>query len=65
MLPTEDGGAVALRDPVKTIGRPGHEIELRQLSPEEKAKRRLTRNIIMVTASLLLLTIVMFVLMNL
>lgn len=64
MLPTEDGGTVALHDPVKTVGRPGQEIELRQLSPEEKAKRRLTRNIIMVTASLLLLLIVMVVLMQ-
>lgn len=64
LLPTEDGQVVALRDPVKTIGRPGQEVELRQLSPEEKTKRRITRNIIMVAASLLLLTIVMFVLMR-
>lgn len=65
ILPTEDGSAVALHDPVKTVGKPGQEIELRQLTPEEKAKRRVTRNIVMVTGSLLLLTIVMIVLINL
>jgi len=65
LLPTDDGGVVALHDPVKTVGRPGQEIELRQLTSEEKAKRRVTRNIVMVAASLLLMVIVMFVLMRL
>ncbi|MBM4003740.1 MAG: hypothetical protein FJ295_10700 [Planctomycetes bacterium] len=62
VIPTEDGGYVALRDPVKTIGRPGQEIELRQLSPEEKRQRRRITNIIVITACMLILLITFVVL---
>lgn len=46
LLPTEDGTVVALRDPVKTIGVGDEERELRQLSAEEKARRRFRRNVV-------------------
>ena len=64
MLPTEDGKVVPLHDPIKTVGRPGQEIELRQLSPQEKARRRAVRNLIMSVGSIVLLTIVFYVLLK-
>lgn len=64
VLSTEDGELVPLRNPVKTIGKPGEEIELRQLTPVERARRRLIRNTVMATVCLLLLTLVFVVLLR-
>ena len=47
VIPTEGGGHVALHEPVKTTGKGLNEIELRRLSPEEKQRRRLIRNIVL------------------
>jgi hypothetical protein len=62
VIPTEDGGYVAVREPVKTIGRPGQEIELRQLTVEEKRRRRQITNIIVISACMVILLITFLVL---
>jgi hypothetical protein len=46
-VPTDDGGVIKLREPVKKIEFGGEEIELHRLTPEEKARRRFFKNIIM------------------
>ncbi len=63
VLPTEDGGYVTLREPVKTIGHGDDEIELRTLSPEEKARRKLKRNLILWGFGLLLIAITLALLL--
>jgi hypothetical protein len=63
VLPTEDGGYVTLRDPVKTIGVGDEEVELRTLSPEEKARRKLKRNLILWGFGLLLIAITLALLL--
>lgn len=63
VLPTEDGGYVTLRDPVKTIGHGDEEIELRTLSPEEKARRKLKRNLILWGFGLLLIAVTLALLL--
>jgi hypothetical protein len=63
VLPTEDGGYVTLRDPVKTIGHGDEEIELRTLSPKEKARRKLKRNLILWGFGLLLIAITLALLL--
>lgn len=63
VLPTEDGGYVTLRDPVKTIGHGDEEIELRTLSPEEKTRRKLKRNLILWGFGLLLIAITLALLL--
>jgi hypothetical protein len=63
VLPTEDGGYVTLRDPVKTIGHGDEEIELRTLSPEEKARRKLKKNLILWGFGLLLIAITLALLL--
>ena len=57
-VPTEDGGYVTVRETPKTIGKGDDEIELRRLTPEEKAKRRMRRNIIMFCICMALLGII-------
>lgn len=42
-----DGGPIRLREPVKTVGVGDDEIELRSLTPEERARRRLIKNLIL------------------
>ena len=61
LLPTEDGGQVALRDPVKTIRDGDEEIELRTLTPEEKARRRFWKNLFVWTFGLVMLAITLYV----
>ncbi|MDX1944735.1 MAG: hypothetical protein SFU86_04945, partial [Pirellulaceae bacterium] len=61
-MPTPDGGVVAVRDKPKTLGRGDSEIELRRLSPEEKARRRFRRNLILGTVCVVILLTVAFVL---
>lgn len=47
VIPTEDGGQVTLREPVKVVGHGTKAVELRRLSADEKAKRKTKRNILM------------------
>jgi hypothetical protein len=61
LVPTDDGRYIALREPVKTIAKHGQEIELRRLSPEEKAQRRFKRNLFVATFGLLFLIVTMLV----
>ena len=63
VIETEDGGYVALREPVKTVGTGAEARELHVLSPEEKSRRRLIRNIVMYTVGLTIL-IVTFMLLT-
>lgn len=46
-IPTDDGGFVKLREPVKTVEVGGEEVELHRLTPEERSRRRFFKNIIM------------------
>ncbi|MAR11365.1 MAG: hypothetical protein CL681_15585, partial [Blastopirellula sp.] len=55
--------AFALREPVKTVGYGDDEVELRQLTSEEKAARGLRRKIIMWTVGLFVIIITMWVLL--
>ena len=65
-IPNPDGaGHYTVRQPVKTVrSSTGEVIELRQLTPEEKAARRFRRNIIMMVFGLVVLLIVIFILLN-
>jgi hypothetical protein len=47
VIPTEEGSYVAVRAKEKTIRFKGEEVEVRRLSPEEKARKRFVKNIIM------------------
>lgn len=49
----------------KTVGRGAEKVELRKLTPEEKAKRRRTRNIVMGVSFVVVLFIVFAVLLSL
>ena len=60
---TQEGTAFAVREPVKTVGYGDDEVELRQLSSEEKASRGLRRKIIMWTVGLIVIIITMWVLL--
>lgn len=46
MIPTEKG-YIGVHEPVKTVLHHGEEVELRKLTPEEKARRRVVRNTIL------------------
>lgn len=61
-IPTDDGGYVTVRDSVKTVQFQGEEVEVRRLTPEEKQRKRLIRNIITAIIGILFLTIVAIVL---
>ena len=63
VLPTEDGGYVKLREPVKTIGRGDDAVELRTLSPEEKARRKFKRNLILWGFGLVMIAITLALLL--
>ena len=54
MIPTEEG-LVAVKETVKTIGTGDDEIELKRLTPEEKSRRRLVRNLVVGGVCLLVL----------
>lgn len=64
-IPTPDGGHVAVREPIKTVGKPGEEIELRCLTNEERQHRRFTRNILMIVVGVMALLIAFMVLKQL
>jgi hypothetical protein len=61
LIPTEHG-LVGVHEPVKTVMYGGEEVELRQLSPDEKARRRVLRNTVFVVFCLVVLIGVMLVL---
>jgi hypothetical protein len=54
-LPTADGQFRTVRDAGKVIGHGDDEVELKRLTPEEKARRRFIRNVIMAVLCLGLL----------
>jgi hypothetical protein len=63
VLPTPDGDYVTVENKqgVKTISSKGEEIEIRKLSPEERARRRRVKNAVMFTIAILLLAVVIFI----
>jgi hypothetical protein len=62
-VPTLVGGFVAIQEKPKTVGAGDDEFEVRRLTPEEKAKRRFRRNIIMGAFCLAILVVVMLLMM--
>jgi len=58
-LPTPDGGFVALKETPKTIVHGDEEIEVRRLTPQEKAARRFRRNLILGCICIAILAAVM------
>lgn len=65
VLPSADGGFVAVRESVKTVEFGGEEVELRKLTPEEKARRRAFRTLFMAAFGLIFLTAIAVVLIML
>jgi hypothetical protein len=61
LIPTEEGGYIALREPIKTVSAGGREVELRRLTPEEKASRRFKRNVFVAVFGLLFLIVFLLV----
>ena len=61
-ITTEDGTEVTLHEPVKKVGVGENAIELRSLTPEEKSRRRLIKNIIVFSFCVLVLGISVIVL---
>lgn len=64
LIETEDGGYVALREPVKTVGTGANERELHVLTPEQKAKRRIIRNLVVFSVGLTVLFVIFMLLMR-
>jgi hypothetical protein len=62
-VPTPDGGFVTVRETPKTIGHGDEAIEVRRLSPDEKARRRLRNNLVMGSFCLLVIVVVVVVLL--
>ena len=62
-VPMEDGSLVTVREKPKTLGRGDSEIELRRLSPEEKAQRRMRRNLILGAFCMVIMGVVALVMM--
>lgn len=65
-MPTEDGDVVTIREPVKTVTVGDEEMELNELTPDEKERRRFIRTIfvwgfcvVVLGASLLLLWLIL------
>ena len=58
LIPTEHG-YIGVRAPVKTVRHHGQEVELRQLTPEEKGRRRAVRNTILILFCVFTLVAVM------
>lgn len=63
VLPTPDGDYVTVenKEGVKTITDHGAEIEIRKLSPAERARRRRVKNIVMFTFAIVLLVVVILI----
>jgi len=63
-IPTETGSLARLYEPVKKVGYGEDEIELRRLTPEEKARRRLVKNIIMAACGVIFLVVVAWIMLT-
>jgi hypothetical protein len=64
LLPTETGDVMQLHEPKKFVDDGVEQRELRRLTPEEKASRRLKKNLILAVLGGLLLTGAAFALMR-
>jgi hypothetical protein len=64
ILRTADGGYVTVDDSVRTVRVMGEEVELRRLTPEEKARRRFRRSVVMWAIGALLLIVTTAILLN-
>ena len=62
LIPTDDGSYARVYEPKRTVGYGDEEVELRQLTAEEKAWRRFKRNVIMWTIGTLILSGAMYLL---
>jgi len=62
VVPTPEGGYATIRKKAKKVGSGEDEVELRELTPEEKAKKRLRYNLIMWSVCFLILFVVFLVL---
>lgn len=62
---SDDTGLLRLREPVKTIGHGDDEIELRKLTPEEKARKRFKKNLILWGFGIVMLVVTMVILLTL
>lgn len=60
IVPTADGGYVTVQESPKIIGSGDEEVEIRRLPPEEKARRRFRRGLILWTVCVLILLFVMW-----
>ena len=62
VVPTPEGGYATIRKKAKTVGRGDEEVELKELTPQEKAKKRFRYNLVMWTVCVIILLIVFLVL---
>jgi hypothetical protein len=65
LIPTTDGGYVAVHEPMKTVGSGSLARQVRRLSPEERAHRRFWRNVILIVVGAVVLVTALLVLVNL
>jgi hypothetical protein len=63
VIPTDDGRYVAVRQKEKTIRFKGEEVEVRRLTPEEKARKRFVKNVVMGLFGIAVLAAVAIILM--
>lgn len=64
VVPTPDGGFVSVRETPKTVGEGDDALELKRLSADERAKRRLRNNLIFGAFCLLILFVVLFIMLR-
>jgi hypothetical protein len=64
VLPTADGRFVAVPEPAKVLNSGEGEVEIRRLTPEERARRRLRRSLFLVVAGSLLLLGALYMVMR-
>jgi hypothetical protein len=62
-IATDDPTAIKVREPVRTIGTGDDAIELRAFSPEERARRRLKKNLILWAIGLIVIGITLAILL--
>jgi len=63
VVPTQDAGLVTVREPVKRIGAGDDALELRSMTPEEKARWRFKKNLILWAVGLAIIGITVVVLL--
>lgn len=64
LLTTEDGQVVALREPVRTVGKGLNERELHTLSAEERTRKRFVKNLVVWTFGIVVILVTIMVLMS-